>query len=45
MGRVGKVVLVYSRGVETSVCIPYLKQEWGPKSDNFGCGFESEIGT
>ena len=24
-----KVVLAYSGGVDTSVCIPYLKQEWG----------------
>ena len=29
MGRVKKVVLAYSGGVDTSVCIPYLKQEWG----------------
>ncbi|MFP4133880.1 MAG: argininosuccinate synthase [Halothece sp.] len=29
MGRADKVVLAYSGGVDTSVCIPYLKQEWG----------------
>lgn len=29
MGRAQKVVLAYSGGVDTSVCIPYLKQEWG----------------
>jgi argininosuccinate synthase len=29
MGRARKVVLAYSGGVDTSVCIPYLKQEWG----------------
>lgn len=29
MGRAEKVVLAYSGGVDTSVCIPYLKQEWG----------------
>jgi argininosuccinate synthase len=29
MGRANKVVLAYSGGVDTSVCIPYLKQEWG----------------
>lgn len=28
MGRAKKVVLAYSGGVDTSVCIPYLKQEW-----------------
>ena len=28
MGRANKVVLAYSGGVDTSVCIPYLKQEW-----------------
>ena len=27
--RAKKVVLAYSGGVDTSVCIPYLKQEWG----------------
>jgi argininosuccinate synthase len=27
--RARKVVLAYSGGVDTSVCIPYLKQEWG----------------
>ncbi|MFE1745306.1 argininosuccinate synthase [Coleofasciculus sp. H7-2] len=29
MGRATKVVLAYSGGVDTSVCIPYLKEEWG----------------
>lgn len=29
MGRAKKVVLAYSGGVDTSVCIPYLKDEWG----------------
>jgi argininosuccinate synthase len=29
MGRANRVVLAYSGGVDTSVCIPYLKQEWG----------------
>ncbi len=29
MGRATKVVLAYSGGVDTSVCIPYLKKEWG----------------
>ncbi len=29
MGRAKKVVLAYSGGVDTSVCIPYLKQQWG----------------
>ena len=29
MGRAKKVVLAYSGGVDTSVCIPYLKQAWG----------------
>ncbi len=29
MGRAQKVVLAYSGGVDTSVCIPYLKHEWG----------------
>ena len=27
--RAKKAVLAYSGGVDTSVCIPYLKQEWG----------------
>ncbi|MBW4697408.1 MAG: argininosuccinate synthase [Aphanocapsa lilacina HA4352-LM1] len=27
--RAKKVVLAYSGGVDTSVCIPYLKHEWG----------------
>lgn len=31
MGRANRVVLAYSGGVDTSVCIPYLKQEWGVK--------------
>ena len=29
MGRANRVVLAYSGGVDTSVCIPYLKNEWG----------------
>lgn len=29
MGRARKVVLAYSGGVDTSVCIPYLQHEWG----------------
>ena len=29
MNRAKKVVLAYSGGVDTSVCIPYLKNEWG----------------
>jgi argininosuccinate synthase len=29
MGRANRVILAYSGGVDTSVCIPYLKQEWG----------------
>ncbi len=29
MGRAKRVVLAYSGGVDTSVCIPYLKEEWG----------------
>ena len=29
MGRARKVILAYSGGVDTSVCIPYLKKEWG----------------
>ena len=29
MGRANKVVLAYSGGVDTSVCIPYLMKEWG----------------
>ena len=29
MGLAKKVVLAYSGGVDTSVCIPYLKTEWG----------------
>ncbi len=31
MSRANKVVLAYSGGVDTSVCIPYLKIEWGVK--------------
>jgi argininosuccinate synthase len=31
MGRATKVVLAYSGGVDTSTCIPYLKEEWGVK--------------
>ncbi len=31
MGRADRVVLAYSGGVDTSVCIPYLKHEWGVK--------------
>jgi argininosuccinate synthase len=31
MGCAEKVVLAYSGGVDTSLCIPYLKQEWGVK--------------
>ena len=29
MQQVKKVVLAYSGGVDTSVCIPYLKNEYG----------------
>lgn len=29
MSRAKKAVLAYSGGVDTSVCIPYLKEEWG----------------
>jgi len=29
MSRAKKAVLAYSGGVDTSVCIPYLKHEWG----------------
>ncbi len=29
MGRAKKVVLAYSGGVDTTVCIPYLMKEWG----------------
>jgi len=29
MGRAKKAILAYSGGVDTSVCIPYLKDEWG----------------
>jgi argininosuccinate synthase len=37
MGCAEKVVLAYSGGVDTSLCIPYLKQEWGIKeSDRSG---------
>jgi argininosuccinate synthase len=31
MGRATKAVLAYSGGVDTSVCIPYLKHEYGVK--------------
>ena len=31
MSRANKVVLAYSGGVDTSVFIPYLKEEWGVK--------------
>lgn len=31
MSRATKVVLAYSGGVDTSVCIPYLINEWGVK--------------
>ena len=31
MGRANKVVLAYSGGVDTSVCIPYLIEEYGVK--------------
>jgi argininosuccinate synthase len=31
MGRADKVVLAYSGGVDTTVCIPYLMKEWGVK--------------
>lgn len=31
MSRANKVVLAYSGGVDTSVCIPYLMNEWGVK--------------
>lgn len=31
MGRADKIILAYSGGVDTSVCIPYLKNEWGVK--------------
>lgn len=42
-----KVVLAYSGGVDTSVCIPYLKNEWGVKevialAANLGQGDELE---
>jgi len=47
MGRANKVVLAYSGGVDTSVCIPYLMQEWGVKevitlAANLGQGDELE---
>ncbi|NJM98851.1 MAG: hypothetical protein HC800_18370, partial [Phormidesmis sp. RL_2_1] len=29
MGLADKVVLAYSGGVDTTVCIPYLKEEYG----------------
>ena len=31
MGQADKVVLAYSGGVDTTVCIPYLKEEYGVK--------------
>ena len=31
MGRAEKVVLAYSGGVDTTVCIPYLVKQWGVK--------------
>ncbi len=31
MGQADKVVLAYSGGVDTTVCIPYLKKEYGVK--------------
>ncbi|NEQ29599.1 MAG: argininosuccinate synthase [Leptolyngbya sp. SIO4C5] len=31
MGRAERVVLAYSGGVDTTVCIPYLMNEWGVK--------------
>ncbi|MGB3669628.1 MAG: argininosuccinate synthase [Phormidesmis sp.] len=31
MGRADKVVLAYSGGVDTTVCIPYLKEHYGVK--------------
>ncbi|MEO0350422.1 MAG: argininosuccinate synthase domain-containing protein, partial [Cyanobacteria bacterium P01_A01_bin.15] len=31
MGRAERVVLAYSGGVDTTVCIPYLKNEFGVK--------------
>ncbi len=31
MSRANRVVLAYSGGVDTSVCIPYLREEWGVK--------------
>ncbi|NEO39738.1 MAG: argininosuccinate synthase [Moorea sp. SIOASIH] len=47
MSRAEKVVLAYSGGVDTSVCIPYLKEEWGVKevitlAANLGQGDELE---
>ena len=47
MGRANKVILAYSGGVDTSVCIPYLKEEWGVKevitlAANLGQGEELE---
>jgi len=38
MGRARKVVLAYSGGVDTSVCIPYLQQEWGVEESNYARG-------
>ena len=31
MGLADKVVLAYSGGVDTTVCIPYLKEKYGVK--------------
>lgn len=47
MGHAKKVVLAYSGGVDTSVCIPYLKKEWGVEeiitvAVNLGQGDELE---
>ncbi|MFN4195000.1 MAG: argininosuccinate synthase [Thermosynechococcus sp.] len=48
MGRAEKVILAYSGGVDTSVCIPYLKHEWGVKevitlAADLGQGDELEL--
>ncbi|CCH66422.1 Argininosuccinate synthase [Richelia intracellularis HH01] len=48
MDHAKKVVLAYSGGVDTSVCIPYLKKEWGVEeiiavAVNLGQGDELEI--
>ncbi|WP_267383122.1 argininosuccinate synthase [Cyanobacterium sp. uoEpiScrs1] len=47
MGCADRVVLAYSGGVDTSVCIPYLKQEWGIKDIitlSVDLGQEDELG-